>query len=348
MRQLLLLFTLAGALLCCSSPPDEVSIRGNCGGSASCPEGMDCTPAGWCAVTEGSQPQLILETEGKDSPALIYQWDVTGEKTWTANLAAPLALDGIIKEEGNPLVPSIPAELFLERSSLVPGRVLSQSVKAAEGVDENFKAFTLFGLSSVAYSLYVYPEDKERPAQTFPVLFEDDDVSLLLPLPALEGDKGYPLVVGTLYDQEVFETSGENIPLTDVSVFAMNSDRTLQSTLSNPDSKLGSFSLRLPPAAGDYSIFARGQVGEDTTTPIVPLTQLGVIQIEGQLGEIVQARAAGAVSPSGSRGGRDVQSPTQSNPNCIATHGGHGYGLDVVREDGRNQSRNLAGSCACW
>ena len=95
---------------------------------------------------------------------LMDQWTVeNSESAADYVFPSPLRVSGVIKELGNPLAPSLPAQIVGESDGLIPGTMLGMDARAIEGVNEDFEAFEMQVIPNRPYRVYVFPDDEDRP-----------------------------------------------------------------------------------------------------------------------------------------------------------------------------------------
>jgi len=287
------------SILGCPDGQKPVSQDGSCGGNTRCPSELSCAlPLGACVEANISGTQYGIQAiPPRGSGLLTEQWLIDdSEEEQALFFPAPQRVSGVIKELGNPLAPSLPAQIMGESPGLIPGTVLNASARAIEGVNEDFEAFEMQVIPERTYRFFVFPEDESRPPQVDEKVFAPGESDYLISLPAKEGAFAYPRVVGKLMEPPLsgLETD-EPTPAQNAVVFARQSSQINSqggdSTQATPESKLGGFELRVSPGAGQYRLWATSVIDPEEIEPIVPLTALEVekgdtVQVAGEFGEV--------------------------------------------------------------
>lgn len=287
------------SILGCPDGQKPVSQDGHCGGNTRCPSELSCAlPLGACVEASTLKSEYGIQAiPPKGSGLLTEQWVIEdSEQEQELLFPSPQRVSGVIKELGNPLAPSLPAQIMGESPGLIPGTVLSASARAIEGVNEDFEAFEMQIIPERTYRFFVFPDDESRPPQVDEKVFDAGESDYLISLPAKEGAFAYPRVVGKLMTPPAsgLETDDPS-PAQNAVVFARQSTQVNSqggdSTQATPETKLGGFELRVPPGAGQYRLWATSVIDPEEIEPIVPLTSLEVekgdtVQVAGEFGEV--------------------------------------------------------------
>jgi protocatechuate 3,4-dioxygenase beta subunit len=271
-----------------------------CSGAGDCPSGLACSSGlGACYdpshTTEAFAFQVLPPS---DSPLVGDQrTEVTlhGDNQYNIQLSEAVIVKGLVPEKGNPVTPSVPAQIVAETPGDIPGTVLRANAKAIGGVYDDNSAFTLRLIPGRPYDIRVFPEDEGRPPEHLQRTFQVGDSTLIIELPQKKGPAAYPIIRGTVHDAAFANEKGEAPPLGHVQVVAFEAAAPdsdvppigLTSTLATTESKQGGFELRVPARPAWYVLQLTST--SQMEGRLIPKTQtdpvLSVVQVTGEYGE---------------------------------------------------------------
>ncbi len=300
-RLALLLMSSLFVLIGCEDELDRTSTTAYCDAGQACIAPLTCsTSLGVCTkgkiVNRPLSAEFIPPVDTGLSRDQRYDIALVGDNQYNTALSASLEIGGVIKELGNPLIASVPAEVIAETPGDIPGTVLRSEVNAIEGLDESYQAFRMSVIPGREYLLSVYPKDEERPPHFIRQSFQQGDSEILITLPQKEGPYAYPMIQGTLHNLEDLNNQGDSNPLAGAEVTAFSvpkspDDTPLLSAANQTDTKLGLFQLRVPAESASYRL--RVEPGAAITGDYLLPTILTsgdapyVIDITGEYGEVV-------------------------------------------------------------
>lgn len=292
---------LTALILClggCQNSDITLSTNAYCGDKVSCPPPLLCQEdMGICGQPSLGDRRIsvFLHPPGQSLflPDQRYDVTLTGNNQYNTALTPLLEVGGVIKEFGNPLNPSIPAQLVAEAKGDIPGTVLRSEGRAIEGVNESFEAFRIAVIPGRNYQVFVFPDDPGRPPQVQEKSFYPEDDDFLITLPQKEGFYAYPSISGTLYEKtnDPVEPIG---PAQNVRIVALSKTEAnaplLSSTEATPDPKFGLYELRVAAIPASYELWVQSEFANGATTrlPLIQLESVGgsSVAITGNFAEV--------------------------------------------------------------